>query len=63
MNIIVTTKTRKYDFSNKIVTSIVERKSRNIEGLVWLVLKIGDDDLAKFKLDEVEAVLFKNIYD
>lgn len=63
MNIIVTTKTRKYDFSKKIVTSIVERKSRNIEGLVWLVLKIGDDDLAKFKLDEVEAILFKNIYD
>lgn len=61
MQVKITTKRRTYDFREYDVTSIVERKSKTNEGLVWLVLKKDDTDLAKFRLTEVEAILFIDI--
>lgn len=57
MKVYVTTTRRKYDFSKKDVTNIVEREGKN--GITWFVLKCGDDDLARIRLDEIECVIFK----
>ncbi|WP_323736271.1 hypothetical protein PXD04_10370 [Methanosphaera sp. ISO3-F5] len=61
MKLKVNTKNRRYDFTQKEVTSIVERKSKSHGDLLWLVLKCGDVDLARFRMDEVECILFTDV--